>query len=155
MEAALRTGGDLSRLERQNKPSTQKGGNSPRPIPKKSPPPRLPAVITGSSSGKPFTPRNKPRFSRISDSEKASLKAAGKCFICKEKGHLARNCPDKSKTGKNREGQNIRSTTGNSEPITQIAETSTADLTAARAAYEKLSNSDVEEFLSIAEEEGF
>ena len=47
--------------------------------------------------GRSQTPRyrtNEGRSStRMSDKERAELLAAGKCFICKETGHLSRNCP--------------------------------------------------------------
>ncbi|KAF8799893.1 hypothetical protein BYT27DRAFT_7119135, partial [Phlegmacium glaucopus] len=32
----------------------------------------------------------------LSDKERAELVAAGKCFNCKEPGHLSRNCPQRS-----------------------------------------------------------
>jgi hypothetical protein len=51
------------------------------------------APLNGSPSSR-FTPKpfEKPK-SNISDKEKAELLASGKCFTCKEAGHLARNCP--------------------------------------------------------------
>ncbi|KIP10234.1 hypothetical protein PHLGIDRAFT_39631, partial [Phlebiopsis gigantea 11061_1 CR5-6] len=33
------------------------------------------------------------RLPRLSDREREELRAAGKCFVCKEPGHLSRNCP--------------------------------------------------------------
>jgi hypothetical protein len=36
---------------------------------------------------------DKPRPPQLSDKEKADLISVGKCFNCKEPGHLARNCP--------------------------------------------------------------
>jgi len=49
-------------------------------------------------SGSRFTPRFMPKpferpKSNITDKEKKELLASGKCFNCKEAGHLARNCP--------------------------------------------------------------
>ncbi|KAF9470907.1 hypothetical protein BDN70DRAFT_820720, partial [Pholiota conissans] len=40
----------------------------------------------------------------LSEKERADLLAAGKCFYCKEAGHMARNCPKRSslKSGTNR-----------------------------------------------------
>ncbi|KIM42784.1 hypothetical protein M413DRAFT_408828 [Hebeloma cylindrosporum] len=51
------------------------------------------APSNGSSSSR-FTPKpfEKPK-PNLSDKEKSELLASGKCFNCKEAGHLARNCP--------------------------------------------------------------
>jgi hypothetical protein len=61
---------------------------------------------TSSTRGKPHhkgrsqTPRNPHSEGRstprISDKERTELLAVGKCFNCKETGHLSRNCPHKS-----------------------------------------------------------
>jgi len=55
------------------------------------------APFNGGSSSR-FTPRFTPKpferpKSNITDQEKKELLASGKCFNCKEPGHLARNCP--------------------------------------------------------------
>jgi len=39
------------------------------------------------------TPRPDQPKSDLSEKERAELLAAGKCFRCKEQGHLSRNCP--------------------------------------------------------------
>ena len=33
------------------------------------------------------------KFADLTDQEVAQLRAKGKCFICKEVGHMSRNCP--------------------------------------------------------------
>ncbi|PSS18923.1 hypothetical protein PHLCEN_2v3139 [Hermanssonia centrifuga] len=41
----------------------------------------------------------------LSDKEKADLRAAGKCFHCRDTGHLARNCPQVNNARSNQPGQ--------------------------------------------------
>ena len=36
------------------------------------------------------------KSSNLSEKEMAELRAAGKCFECKEVGHMSRNCPQKN-----------------------------------------------------------
>lgn len=46
----------------------------------------------GSSSG----PKKSVKFADLSEQEMAQLRAEGKCFLCKEPGHMSRNCPRKN-----------------------------------------------------------
>ncbi|KAI9068657.1 hypothetical protein FKP32DRAFT_1561275, partial [Trametes sanguinea] len=61
-------------------------------------------------SGPTSTPRPAPRTQAsqprapLSEKERAELLAAGKCFVCKETGHLSRNCPTASRVSGNRKG---------------------------------------------------
>ena len=45
---------------------------------------------TGSGSNSSSTPR-------LTDAEKANLMKEGKCFYCREQGHVSRSCPKKKK----------------------------------------------------------
>ena len=40
---------------------------------------------------------NASQNSRLTDTEKAALMKEGKCFVCREQGHISRNCPKKKK----------------------------------------------------------
>jgi hypothetical protein len=57
----------------------------------------------GSSASKPKTAWNsgsaKPKsvkFTGLSDKDMAQMRAEGRCFLCREVGHLSRNCPHKN-----------------------------------------------------------
>jgi len=58
----------------------------------------------GWGNGNPTRP---PQRNRLSDKEKTELAAAGKCFECREPGHVARNCPLRSR---------VTSSSGNRPP---------------------------------------
>ena len=64
--------------------SAEKHASSRRPTPQAS----------GSGNGKP-APRKTVQFTGLSEKEMAQLRADGKCFLCKEQGHMSRNCPNK------------------------------------------------------------
>ncbi|THG93309.1 hypothetical protein EW026_g7893 [Hermanssonia centrifuga] len=68
-----------------------------------------PRVNQAPTNGSPHPRRDgnnpRPRPAALSEKEKADLRAAGKCFICKEAGHLARNCPLATNTRSDRRGQ--------------------------------------------------
>ena len=46
------------------------------------------------TSASNLTGSNKPRAKWITTEEQVTLKAAGKCFRCKKKGHIGAHCPD-------------------------------------------------------------
>ena len=46
------------------------------------------------TSASNLTGSDKPRAKWITTEEQATLKAAGKCFRCKKKGHMSAYCPD-------------------------------------------------------------
>lgn len=56
----------------------------------------------GSSAGTSRQPDGRPK---LSEKERAELQAAGKCFVCKEPGHLSRNCPRANNARSNRKGR--------------------------------------------------
>jgi hypothetical protein len=42
------------------------------------------------------TPKKSVKFADLSEQEMAQLRAEGRCFLCKDVGHLSRNCPRKN-----------------------------------------------------------
>ncbi|PSR74038.1 hypothetical protein PHLCEN_2v10177, partial [Hermanssonia centrifuga] len=52
-----------------------------------------PPGSTQSGGRRPPDGNPRPRHPVLSDKDKADLRAAGKCFHCRDAGHLARNCP--------------------------------------------------------------
>ncbi|GJF00986.1 polyprotein, partial [Phanerochaete sordida] len=50
-------------------------------------------------------PRADARRPKLSDRERAELQAAGKCFVCREPGHLSRNCPRANSARSSRSGR--------------------------------------------------
>ena len=42
---------------------------------------------------------------RLTDREKDELRAAGKCFVCRETGHMSRNCPRNSQVRSDSKGK--------------------------------------------------
>ncbi|THH28476.1 hypothetical protein EUX98_g5724 [Antrodiella citrinella] len=65
------------------------------------------ARTSGTSSGRPKPkPNSDSRNSNnLSEREKTDLRAAGKCFLCKEPGHMARNCPQANHVPSERKGK--------------------------------------------------
>ncbi|KAI0670043.1 hypothetical protein C8Q78DRAFT_1192430, partial [Trametes maxima] len=51
----------------------------------------------GSRAGPSQPRREPPQAHRMSEREKDELRAAGKCFVCKEAGHMSRNCPTRAR----------------------------------------------------------
>jgi hypothetical protein len=70
-------------LTRENKPAA-----SPSPALRISPAPRMSQIMT-SASGNAATTSKK----RMDEVERLALRKEGKCFYCKEAGHIAINCP--------------------------------------------------------------
>jgi len=70
-------------LARENKPAA-----SPSPALRVSPAPRMPQITTSASSTAATTPKK-----RMNEVERLTLRKEGKCFYCKEAGHIAINCP--------------------------------------------------------------
>jgi hypothetical protein len=50
-----------------------------------------------SSDSAPNSANTTPSNSKLTDAEKAALIKEGKCFFCREHGHVSRNCPKKKK----------------------------------------------------------
>ena len=63
---------------------------------------------------------NQNRFQRLSNEERNRFMQEGRCFICKQVGHISRNCPNRSKT-------NIRSIQEDEQPTTGGTEESPVD----------------------------
>ncbi|KAI0070539.1 hypothetical protein K474DRAFT_1669982 [Panus rudis PR-1116 ss-1] len=59
---------------------------------------------------------------KLSEKEKEELQAAGKCFICKEAGHMSRNCPKGSTVRSDKRGKPPGITSYNMEPTFNDAE---------------------------------
>ncbi|OBZ62662.1 Retrovirus-related Pol polyprotein from transposon 17.6 [Grifola frondosa] len=67
---------------------------------------------------------------RLSDSERAELQAAGKCFLCREPGHMSRNCPTAGCIKSNQKGKapgvstfNVELDFAGAERLRDLAET--------------------------------
>jgi hypothetical protein len=48
------------------------------------------------AGGSNSTPKKSVQFVDLTEQEMAQLRAEGKCFLCKEPGHMSRNCPRKN-----------------------------------------------------------
>jgi hypothetical protein len=70
-------------LTRENKPAA-----SPSPALRISPAPRMSQITTSASGNAATTPKK-----RMDEVERLALRKEGKCFYCKEAGHIAINCP--------------------------------------------------------------
>ncbi|EPQ49925.1 hypothetical protein GLOTRDRAFT_134456 [Gloeophyllum trabeum ATCC 11539] len=77
--------------------------------------------------------QDRPARPQMSEREKAKLRAAGKCFRCKEPGHLSRNCPEGYAMKPRREDKppgvenfNVNIDLSNTEKLKDLAETTEA-----------------------------
>ncbi|KAH9009604.1 hypothetical protein EDB85DRAFT_2162508 [Lactarius pseudohatsudake] len=59
-----------------------------------------------------------PRLTKLTDDERKKLAAEGRCFRCRLKGHMARECPQKNTQGSNAPRQNISAHVAEVEPAT-------------------------------------
>lgn len=62
----------------------------------------LPKQRQQNKETKTFTNKANAKHSRLSESEKAQLRSEGKCYICKETGHMSRECPKHVRNSGNR-----------------------------------------------------
>ncbi|KAJ3476258.1 hypothetical protein NLI96_g11283 [Meripilus lineatus] len=87
-------------------------------------------------------PRNTAQPRQMSEKEKADLKAAGKCFVCKESGHMARNCPQNNRVKSNNRNKppgisaySVRLQGSNTEELRSLAQSTTPGLHLASAEF--------------------
>ena len=95
-----RSQGNNAKNNGQARQPSQSRYGSAQPFKKRqqsgNPPPR--ASGSGNSD---FAKKKSVKFADLTEKEMAQLRAEGKCFNCKETGHLSRNCPRKNNiTGK-------------------------------------------------------
>ncbi|KAL7284496.1 hypothetical protein ACG7TL_001787 [Trametes sanguinea] len=78
------------------------------------------------------SPANKQEpFPKLSDREKDELRAAGKCFVCRETGHMSRNCPRNNRIRSDNKGKppgvsayGVSLMAGDTEALRAVAESS-------------------------------
>lgn len=97
------------------------------------------------------------RLRKLTDKERDQLAKEGKCFRCRETGHIAVNCPKNSGTRQIRATEAISDSASTSDAGTIVAEESKTQNTIdqVKALIAKLSTEEREEFFSVAETEGF
>ena len=65
---------------------------------------------------------NQNRFQRLSNEERNRFMQEGRCFICKQVGHISRNCPNRSRTNIRSIQEDEQSPTGGTEesPVDKV-----------------------------------
>ncbi|KAH9017702.1 hypothetical protein EDB85DRAFT_2154956 [Lactarius pseudohatsudake] len=76
----------------------------------------VPMDVNGANISTTTTPP--PRLTKLTDDERKKLAAEGRCFRCRLKGHMARECPQKNAQGSNAPRQNVSARAAEVEPAT-------------------------------------
>ena len=115
-----------------------------------------------SSSGKTTTMPTQPaRLRKLTDEERASLASKGACFRCREKGHIAINCPLKNSDSKGDANKpnwrRVRTLNGELAKLPPAPPPANQDrpIDRIRAVFQGLSDEDKQEVIMLAEREGF